>query len=716
MTEVDGSYDGSGTTRNPKSPPVRFGLFELDRESARLRKAGIRIRLQRQPLQVLEALLSKPGELVTREELRAVLWPEEPPDDFDHRLNKAINKVRTALGDAAENPRFVETLARQGYRFIAPVEIVEPPPPLTAGSPPAPPPGPGNPRPRGKRWPLVVAGLLATGIIVLLWFGPPAREAAVASYHQLTNDGRQKMDGIGTDNNRVYFVEFVDGRTRLARVPVEGGATDFIPISIASEESVFILDVGPKSGRLLLKTSSGLDHDLADGALWLVPPAGGEARRLGDLVANDAKWSPDETRLAYFTGAELWLGDAQGLNRRRLADKPGINSAIRWSPDGRRIRFRSGYPSAEHSTIWEIPVSGGELRASFPGWNFEQHCGAWAGRGAYFLFFSPSDSNLWIVPEKWAWLGRAKPQRLTSGPLKFRSPRMSPDGKSLVAIGEVRRGELIRWNAARQMFQPYLAGLSADQLHFSLDGQWVTYATFPEAQIWVSRTDWTERRQLTSDPLRTYLPRLSPDNRRVAFMGRGPGEQWKIYMMPADGGPVEQLVAGDGPEADPNWSPDGKKIVFAPFPWDVRPEVTGVRILDLESRRVEFVQGSEGMFSPRWSPDGARLAAIRHTDSALMVCDLNRGVWRVATSFQCGFPAWSGDGLYVYAFHAFTEKRGIYRVAVDSGAVELVAGLSGIDVAGIQGPYGLSMDPDDSPIVLQDDSIQEIYSLELDLP
>ncbi len=101
---------------------IRFGQYEVDVASGELRKSGVKIRLQEQPFQVLVALLERPGEVVTREELQRRLWPADTFVDFDHSLNTAINKLRDALGDTANNARFIETLARRGYRFIAPVQ------------------------------------------------------------------------------------------------------------------------------------------------------------------------------------------------------------------------------------------------------------------------------------------------------------------------------------------------------------------------------------------------------------------------------------------------------------------------------------------------------------------------------------------------------------------------------------------------------------------
>ena len=130
----------------PNSRVARFGVFELDLSAGELRKSGVKLRLQGQPCQVLALLLERAGEVVTREELQQKLWPSDTFVDFDHSLNTAINKVREALGDSASSPRYVETLARRGYRFIAPVQNNSQnavPPPVAAPQPePAPSPAP----------------------------------------------------------------------------------------------------------------------------------------------------------------------------------------------------------------------------------------------------------------------------------------------------------------------------------------------------------------------------------------------------------------------------------------------------------------------------------------------------------------------------------------------------------------------------------------------
>lgn len=142
---------------------ARFGAFELDLKTAELRRGGIRVKLQEQPFRLLAFLLARPGEVVSREELREQLWPTDFVD-FDHSLNTAVRKLRAALDDSADNPRFVETLARRGYRFIAPVTMSGTTP-AAAELPLAPPPPP--PRRRGR---LAIAVLAVLALIAVALF------------------------------------------------------------------------------------------------------------------------------------------------------------------------------------------------------------------------------------------------------------------------------------------------------------------------------------------------------------------------------------------------------------------------------------------------------------------------------------------------------------------------------------------------------------------
>jgi DNA-binding winged helix-turn-helix (wHTH) protein len=211
---------------------VRFGLFEADLQTGELRKNGVRVPLQGQPFQVCAILLSRPGELVSREELRQQVWPEDTFVDFDHALNTAITKIRLALGDEADNPRFVETLPRRGYRFIAPVE--KPSSPTSALVPPEEPIQRLTPK---TRWIARVALSLGLHSAVGIWrfarsraeaelppleVVPMAAMAGSESDPAFSPDGNQVAFAFGAEKNKcgIYTV-MVDGDKPLRLTKVQ---------------------------------------------------------------------------------------------------------------------------------------------------------------------------------------------------------------------------------------------------------------------------------------------------------------------------------------------------------------------------------------------------------------------------------------------------------------------------------------------------------------
>ena len=134
------------------------------------------------------------------------------------------------------------------------------------------------------------------------------------------------------------------------------------------------------------------------------------------------------------------------------------------------------------------------------------------------------------------------PVQLTSGPIQFTAPLPSKDGKQIFAVGEQLRGELTRFDRKSQRFVRYLSGISAEQLNFSRDGQWVTYVTYPESVIWKTRIDGTQRQQLTVPPLQAAWPQWSPNSRQIVFEGRMSGEKSQLYVIPAEGGSPEAIT------------------------------------------------------------------------------------------------------------------------------------------------------------------------------
>jgi len=218
----------------PVVKALRFGLFEVDLQTAELRKSGIKVKLQEQPFQVLIALLQKPGEVITREELRLKLWDAKTFVDFEHSLSTAINKIREVLGDSAENPRFVETLPRRGYRFIAPVASIQPDnerPAIIRHS---------DPVESSNRassiwhrpWIRVVAGVAAAFAIALIawgvgrrWVGtreshPSIRSLAVLPLANLSKDPEQEFFADGMTDELITNLAKSSGLRVISRTSV----------------------------------------------------------------------------------------------------------------------------------------------------------------------------------------------------------------------------------------------------------------------------------------------------------------------------------------------------------------------------------------------------------------------------------------------------------------------------------------------------------------
>jgi Tol biopolymer transport system component len=163
-----------------------------------------------------------------------------------------------------------------------------------------------------------------------------------------------------------------------------------------------------------------------------------------------------------------------------------------------------------------------------------------------FLERRDGASNIWIVPDQgglWRKVSR-NPVQLTTGPLQYGNLLPSKDGKKLFVVGIQPQAELVRYDAKSGDFVPYLGGISASDVDFSRDGQWVTYGSLPEGTLWRSKLDGSERLQLTYPSMQTALTPWSPDGQQIAFSGVSPGNPWKVFLISKDGGSPEAFDCG----------------------------------------------------------------------------------------------------------------------------------------------------------------------------
>ena len=564
---------------------------------------------------------------------------------------------------------------------------------------------------RGWLWPTSGLLLIAAAALLVFLLTRLRPVPKVSNYVQLTHDGLPKAL-IGTDGSRLYLgfgrPTVFNVSSGIMQVSASGGEPVRIP---ASSNAILPLNVSQDGAELLVKDNQGTEYR---GQLWRLPILGGSPLRLGSLVGQDAAWSPDGGTLVYADGSELFLARSDGTESRKLVSLTGRGFYPAWSPAGKTLRFTIiDYKTSAHS-LWEVSVEGTNLHPLFSGWHNppDECCGKWTADGKYFVF--QSMGQIWALSEKGTVLHgiTGRPMQLTSSPLGLFTPLPSRDGKKLFVVGRTSRGELERGDPKSGRFTPFLSGISAEDVAFSKDGQWVAYVSYPQGILWRSKRDGSGKVQLSAPPLLAALPRWSPDGKRIAFFDGTPGNQQKIYLVSADGGSPQQLLADD-PEAqvNPDWSPDGNKIVFSGVAGDNN---STVRVLDLNTHKVSALPDSRGLFGARWSPDSKYIVAMPSDSLSLVLFDFQTQKWSQLAKVRAAFLNWSKDGQYVF-FLRWLDNPAVMRIGISDREVEQVSDLANLPTTGNVGPW-LGLDPDDSPLLLKDIGTQDVYALDWEEP
>jgi Tol biopolymer transport system component/DNA-binding winged helix-turn-helix (wHTH) protein len=734
---------------------VRFDLFRVDLSSGELFRSGVRVPIQDQPLRLLRLLLEAEGRVVTREQLRVALWPQDTFVDFEHAVNTAVKKLRQALEDSAEHPKFVETLPKIGYRFITTPEwvadvsdknplsrvvAIAPPGPVTVTQklPPRREALSGDkeqtatllsddaaaPETQRKlrirrlvlRYSTVLAGiLLLAGVAFRAVIRTPSAPR-VLRFTRLTNDGQEKggIRALATDGSRIYFNEtLTDHRPIIVQVSVTGGEAVPLPVPLKQPR---VLDLSREGTELLIANDDGFESS----SLWVQSVVGGSPRRIGTAPITDAKFAADGKSIIYGSEHEVYSVSRDGASARRLLKADGIPFGFQFSPDGRTFRFTEFDSRVDSMSIMEASAEGTGLHQMFQGC-----CGRWTPDGRFFIFQNRIDGrlDLWALPEarRVPWRKRDdEPIQLTAGPLNFQNPSLSTDGKKIYAIGESDRAEVIRYDSRTKQFAPYFSGISAEGLAFSRDGQWVTYTSYPDGTLWRSKVDGSERLQLTFPPLRVLLPRWSPDGKQIAFNARLHDGPFNIYLISSEGGQAQRVLSSEQTQEDAHWSPDGSSLVFG-SDGDVKNKEP-IQIIDIASKRVSALPRSSGFFSPRWSPDGRFIAAItKDTAFKLMLFDFSSRRWTEVFGSQMGYPSWSHDGKYIYfqSWHDPVKHTGerIVKLRLSDRKTENIVDIKGVGrltTGTIVAWLGLA--PDDSPLFARDISTSEIFALDVEWP
>ena len=727
----------------------RFGLFEADLELGTLTRQGAPVKLQEQPFRILTLLLEARGEVLTREELRRKIWPEGTYVEFDGSMNTALMKLRAALNDSAENPLFIETVPRKGYRFIAPAEltVVEDPTITTAirieskedvlGELRAPlntekvgeEAGPRKKQGEGRLGPHGWEALgILTGVAALLAYGMwPRPEPRVQAVQQLTHSGQVDPWGkLVTDGSRIFFVVRDVTGWNLMQTSVEGGSIQRTPTPF---DNTRIFDLSPDHSQFLI---GQLTHRGEETALWLWPVQGGAPERLGDVTAQEAVWSPTGSQIAFVRGESIQTTDPEGVHIRQVARFHPAPHALVWSPDGKRLRFTQTDLIEGTDSMWEIGADGSTLRQVLPEGQRGPHegSGTWLAGGRYFAFSSGVDlraslavdthANLWLMEEnRGLFRGRSgDPVQLTRGPIAFDHPTAIADGSRLFVIGSHNEYQLLRIDPRTSAKTAMLAESGATDMDFSLDGQWVVYAARENGTLWKSRIDGSSRVQLTAGATGAFAPHWSPDQKEILFTGFLLDRQPRLYVVPAQGGAPKSVLPSNNKWASVSgdWRTDGRQIVL-----DVQEMESGrepdIRIFDLESGKLEALGGSEGLLEPRWSADGRYIAALNPKKKQVFLYDCKLETWSVVA--EANFPSalrWSPAGDALYYQDTDEVEESIFRVPMAKREAERVVRLGDLLSAGAARAIFTGLSPDGSVYVTVDHGDVDVYAVDLKLP
>jgi Tol biopolymer transport system component len=558
---------------------------------------------------------------------------------------------------------------------------------------------------------IALLAVICAAVILHSWM-QPAAVPKVANYVQLTHDGQQKSL-IATDGARIYL-DLGEGRAGsfasngIAEMSVSGGEPR--KLSLAPSPNMVPVDLSADGSELLVVDGQGAPPK---GPLWSLPILGGSPRRLADAVGESAAWSPDSKSLVYTSLGDVFLAKADGTQSRKLFSVKGDILNIVWAPDGSHLRFDSSETAGTvgRQLVWEASADGTGLHRLLEGWHEppDECCGRWTVDGKYFVF--QSGGQIWALPKTGGFLhSNSSPFLLTSSPLTLSSPLPSKDGKKLFMIGQTYRGELTRYDAKSGQFAQFLGGISAEYVDFSKDGQWVSYVSYREGTLWRSKLDGSERLQLTYPPMYPVLPRWSPDGKEIIFFefalsGDKPA---RIYEVSPDGGNPRQLLPDDhSQQLDPNWSPDGSKIIFA---GESNDPTSAIHIFEMASRKISDLPGSQGLYSPRWSPGGRYISAFSADSKTLMLFDFQTQKWIELAHGSLSWLNWSHDGQYVYVLD-FMGKNAVVKIRISDHKIEQVVDLRNLVTTGRYGGC-LALTPDDSVLLLRDTGSEDVYAVD----
>ncbi len=544
-----------------------------------------------------------------------------------------------------------------------------------------------------------VAALVIAALAVLVWLTPSPVSAPLNS-RQLTFSAVPKQSPLFTDGSRLYF----QGRGQPVEMAIGGGMT----IPIAGLQGMYLMDMS-RDGSKMLTWRSDPNDNVGLGSIWVSPTLGGTPRKLNNHLAQAARWSPDGQSIAFAHMGDLYTCEADGTNATKLWSTRQFILDMAISPDAKDFAL-SLSPDEQHmSKLWRLKADGTDARAAPLGWpeKVKESAGEWTADGRHFVFTSDLEgltnayelvSPPWYVFWKKPWA-----VRLTGNQIDVQAVAPGRDGKRLFVLGRMDLGALQIYDPHTRKFVTYLDGLAARDFVISPDGQWMVYAEYPSGHLWKSRLDGSEPLQLTSSY--AAMEQWSPDGTSLVY------SDWHhLYRISADGGAPERLLPSGDNEIAPSWSHDGKSVVFNNYPIPDRP-LTGIQVVNLATRQVSVMPGTQGYYVPSWSPDGKYMVAMALNPSRMMLYTAAKGTWTELKHFDVpwGYWIWARDSKSLY-MALVDEDRGMYRLTVPQGKWEKLGGMERVNTRDTDSFPSLTADGE--PVIMSHTGVAQIYELD----
>jgi Tol biopolymer transport system component/DNA-binding winged helix-turn-helix (wHTH) protein len=627
------------------SATARFGGFELNLRSAELRKNGHLIRLQEQPFQILLELLRRPGEVVTREEIRKKLWADDTVVEFDHSINAAVKRLRDSLQDSAESPRYVETFARRGYRFIAPVSWDADPSP-----------------PARRRWGHIMlaaaaaVGVLAIVLAVVLFVRKNISAPVDVHVAPLTsNAGLELHPAFSPDGTRVaYSWSMPPGQKSAIYVKLHGPGD---ALKLTGDLQQVVSPVWSPDGRWIAAL-----QDLGQvGVIVLIPASGGQFKELIRVTKIEPGSNAGvDTALPFMCGVGIF------------------GSALSWSHDGKYLFASAKRAPGSPFAIVRVAIETGEMQPiTSPPKDFLGDFGPAVSPDGRHLAFARfrfgTAGDLYITSLSYETFSRDKSaRRITTESSDIRSPVWTPDSRELIFSSDRDRSRAL-WRIPAGGGTPVrLPGIGEDAIDVALSqsGKTLVYnrARY-SGSLWkipISNGKAGTPVRVTATTARDKFPSLSPDGKRVAFESDRSGFD-EIWACDLDGRNAVQLTTfGKGISGTPRWSPDGRTIAFdgnANGSFDIYAIPSG------GGQPVQLTRHPSMDVIPRWSQDGEWIYFTSWRTGRAEVWKVRAdGRFEVqVTRDEGALAAESADGKDLYFVRGTDDAGDLFRMPVGGG-------------------------------------------------